>query len=68
MIETIGQRLKNERIAHGYSQDYVAKKIDIDQKTYSNYERDICTPKIVPMIKLADLYGVTLNYLAGLET
>jgi len=35
-----GSKIASIRLARGYTQDYVAKKIGIDQRTYSKIEKD----------------------------
>ena len=36
----IGHNIKKLREFRGYSQEYMAKKLDVSQKTYSNIESD----------------------------
>ena len=44
-------------------QQLVAFDLGISQKTYSNYENGITEPSIPMLCKLADYFGVSLNYL-----
>lgn len=59
------QRLRELRAGRGLSQEAVARKIDTTLRTYCRYEADGADPKISALIKIADLYGVSLDYLAG---
>lgn len=57
--------LKQARSKRGLTQKQVADKIGIGQSTYKNYEcgtREPCGDKIVA---LADLFGVSTDYLLG---
>ena len=61
----IGNILKTLRERHDYNQDYVADKVNINRSTYANYERESREPNIAMLIKLADLYGISVDYLLG---
>lgn len=43
----------------------LAKYLNIDQSTYSDYERGKISIPIEQLIKLADFYDVSLDYLVG---
>ena len=58
-------RLKEIRKENKKTQGEIAQAINITQATYARYELDIITPTIDNLIKLADYYGVTLDYLVG---
>lgn len=55
--------LKNLRLANKKSQKEIADMLGVAQKTYSNYELGDFEPSIPKLIKLADYYDVTLDYL-----
>ena len=40
---------------------------NIPRMTYNNYEKGRCEPSIETLVKLADHYHVTLDYLVGRE-
>jgi transcriptional regulator with XRE-family HTH domain len=63
---SLGYRLKKEREKRNWSQKYVAEKIGITNTVLSNYERDYRDPDTETLKKLADLYGVSTDYLLGL--
>lgn len=58
-------KLKELRVLNQKTQLEVAKNINITQFTYSNYETGKTEPTIEVLIKLADYYNVTLDYLVG---
>ena len=43
----------------------VATYCDITEKAYQNYELMTREPKLEILIRIADLYGVSLDFLAG---
>ncbi len=63
--DKISERLKLCRKKKGYTQAQVAIYCDITEKAYQNYELKTRLPRIDVLIKLADLYNVSLDYLAG---
>lgn len=62
---SLGTRLKKEREKRNWSQIYVGKKIGITNAVLSNYERDYRDPDTETLKKLAELYGVSIDYLLG---
>ncbi len=58
-------KLKEFRKMKKLSQQQVADKIGINQKTYSNYENGQAEPSIEKLIKLARLFGVSVDTLIG---
>lgn len=62
------RRLKDMRIDHDLTQADVAKILGIQQTVYSRYERGFQTIPLELLIKLADLYGKSLDYLTGRES
>lgn len=58
-------KLKELRLLNNKTQIDVAKNINITQFTYSNYETGKTEPTIEILIRLADFYNVTLDYLVG---
>lgn len=59
---TIGQQLKSLRKSQKMTQQFVADKVGITRATLSNYEIDRRTPDLKTLKKLAECYGVNLNY------
>ena len=65
MKEILAQRLKQCRKEKGFTQWQVAVYCDISEKTYQNYELMTREPKLELLIKIADLFEVSLDYLVG---
>lgn len=49
----------------GLTQCQVAIYCDITEKAYQNYELNTREPRLEILIRIADLYKVSLDYLAG---
>lgn len=58
-------RLKELRLQHGFSQEELAEKIGIKQNSYSDWENGKCKPNYEKLEKLADFFGVSLDWLFG---
>lgn len=65
MKEILSQRLKSCREEKGYTQAQVAIYCDITEKAYQNYELMTREPKVEILMRIADLYGVSIDYLVG---
>ena len=57
------QRLKQLRRDRHLTQAQVAKRIGVTAAMVSSYETDIRLPSYEVMVRLADLFGVTVDYL-----
>lgn len=64
-MSLLGKRLKYSREKNNFSQLEAAKKLGISNGTLSGYERDYRDPDTKMLEKMADLYGVTTDYLLG---
>ena len=58
-------RLKELRLQHGFSQEELAEKIGIKRNTYSDWENGKCKPNYEKLEKIADFFGVSLDWLFG---
>ncbi|MBQ8210757.1 MAG: helix-turn-helix transcriptional regulator [Clostridia bacterium] len=59
--KTMGAFLAALRKAHGYTQQEVADKLNISNKTVSKWERDEGCPEIMMLPAIAELYDVTVD-------
>ena len=62
-VMEIGVKLKEARIKSGLTQENVAEKIQVSRQTISNWENEKSFPDIVNVIKLSDLYNISLDQL-----
>lgn len=58
-------KLKELRLSKGVSQKDIASYLRIAQTVYSRYERGAQTIPLHHLIKLADLYEESLDYIVG---
>ena len=65
MKNILAQRLKKCRKEKGLTQMQVAIYCDITETAYQNYELMRREPKLDILIRIADLYEVSLDYLTG---
>ena len=63
--ETVSDRLRILRDQKRYTQKQVAELSNIDPTTYAGYENKISTPSLAGLVRIADVYEVSLDYLAG---
>lgn len=61
----ISMKLKEFRVMKNLTQQQIADKLEINQKTYSNYENGRAEPSVQNLIKLAKLFGVSVDALVG---
>ena len=59
------RRLRDMREDADLKQKDIAEYLGIQQAVYSRYERGFQTIPLEYLIKLADYYGVSLDYLVG---
>lgn len=65
MRKILSQRLKQCRLERGVTQNEVAIYCDITEKAYQNYELMTREPKLEILIRIADYYKVSLDWLVG---
>ncbi|MBE6755364.1 MAG: helix-turn-helix transcriptional regulator [Clostridia bacterium] len=57
------KNLKNIREDNDIKQKDIAKVLNVSQNTYSQYETGVIALTAEVLIKLADYYGVSIDYL-----
>ncbi len=67
MENTFGNILKELRLEKNMSQTELAKQIGVGKSIISLWEKDECEPTLSKLIALAEFFGVTIDYLAGIE-
>ena len=63
----LGQRINEIRQASGLNQVELAKRLNISKQTVSNWENDNIQPSIEMLIRISKFFGVTTDYLLGLD-
>lgn len=59
-------RLRDLREDMDYTQDQLVKILNMHKTTYTNYEQGKREPPFELIIKLAKLYNVSIDYIAGI--
>ena len=59
----IGEKLKENRTAAGLSQEALSERIGVSRQTISSWENDRSYPDIGSILKLSDLYSLSLDEL-----
>lgn len=59
----IGKKLKAARLKAEFTQEDVGEQIQVSRQTISNWENEKSFPDIVSVIKLSNLYSVSLDEL-----
>lgn len=65
MVTVFQKNLKEQRKLCGYTQRQIAEKLGISQPSYIRYENGSSEPTLENLIKLADLFDVSADYLLG---
>ena len=65
MRDVLAQRLRACRKEKGLTQGQVAIYCDITEKAYQNYELSTREPKLGILVRIAEFYQVSLDYLVG---
>lgn len=61
----IGERITQLRKQQNLSQDELAKKAEVSRTIIGNYERNTNTPSIEVLIKLANVFNVSVDFIIG---
>ena len=60
-MNIISKYLQFLRKSHNYTQDDLAKKLDISRQAVSKWETAMTIPDIEILLKISKLYGITIN-------
>ena len=59
-------RIRDLRNDHGLTQKQIAKLLSVSQNTYAQYEIGVSRFPLDAVVKLAEYYNVSVDYLVGL--
>ena len=66
MTETLGERIRQERLRYGMSQVELARRIGISKTAMNQIESgETEDPRVSRLRAIADILGVSMDYLAG---
>ena len=63
----IGKRIKELRLENKLSQLALSKAIGVDKHAIIYWEQEVNEPKASYIVRLAQFFGVSTDYLLGLE-
>ncbi len=64
---TIGERIAQCRKDKNFSQEYIAEMLDVSRQAVSKWENGLSDPDTGNLIRLAQLFGVSVEYLVNGE-
>ena len=67
LIYDLGYRLRKLRLQKRLTQEQVGRLLGLSKASISGYENNVKLPSIEILRKLSALYGVTADYLLGLD-
>ncbi len=62
-VPPFGENIKALRLRHSLTQPNLCAALNISQYTLSGYERDIITPDLETVLKMAKYFGITVDEL-----
>ena len=65
---TLGERICAQRTALGMSQDRLAEQLEVSRQSVSKWETDASVPDLDKLVKLSELFHMTLDELVKGET
>ena len=66
-LEKIGKFIAKKRQEHNYTQESLAEKLEISDRSISKWERGICLPDANNMCKICKLFNISYNELLSGE-
>ena len=63
----LGQRINELRRACGWNQVELAFRLNVTKQTVSNWEKDNIQPSVEMLVRISKIFGVTTDYLLGLD-
>ena len=65
MVLMLNENIKRLRMARGLNQVQFARVMGVSKQCVSNWENDNVMPSIEMLIKIADFFNVTTDYILG---
>ena len=66
-MNTFGERLKELRKEKNIGQIELAKQLGVGKSIISLWEKNECEPTLSKIVAIANFFGVTTDYLCGIE-
>ena len=65
--ETFGERLTKLRKEKGLTQNDIADKVGVSAQAVSKWEKDLASPDIDILLKLSEIFEISMDELLGKE-
>ena len=65
MSGSLNENIRRLRLQCGLNQVMLAEKLNVTKQCISNWENDNVLPSIEALLKIADFFGVSTDYLLG---
>ncbi len=67
MKTSLGQRLTELRKKKGWTQEELAKKLNVSPQAVSKWEKDVSFPDVTLLTTIAEIFDTSVDYLLGHE-
>lgn len=61
----LGKRLYEARKQSGLTLENISDNLQISYQAYRKFEKGVCFPKVETLMKIAEMYGLSVDYLLG---
>ena len=61
-FKKIGAKIRERRLAKGYTQDYIANHLDVDTSHISNIEHGRCKVSLTALVGIANALDCSVDY------
>lgn len=61
----LGRTIKKLRLERGINQEELGRRVGVSKQSISNWENENIMPSIELLLRLADFFGVTTDFLLG---
>ena len=58
----IGEKIKNKRKELNFTQEYLAKELNISRQAVSKWEKGLSEPSMDNLVRLSEIFGVDIDY------
>jgi len=65
--ESLGKKLKERRLELGYTQEFVARLLNVSQPVYQRFEKGVFECSYSQLAELCKIYDISADYLLGLK-
>ena len=65
MLHSLNENIKKLRVARGMNQVEFARMLGVSKQCISNWENDNVMPSVEMLVRIADFFKVTTDYLLG---